>query len=133
MMQVALNDEAQLNQKPLLMQRHANQHFNRSKYDNFLRADPNLQRWYNNLKRGSEYMADIYFRRLCALCVKLRTTPDDFQKLSQKSIEEIAQDYANKLEETVRSDGKHYAPQYIESKHEPSRYSRWNENGIHQE
>lgn len=78
-------------------------------------------------------MADIYFRRLCALCVKLRTTPDDFQKLSQKSIEEIAQDYANKLEETVRSDGKHYAPQYIESKHEPSRYSRWNENGIHQE
>jgi len=86
-----------------------------SKFGVFLDRDKNLQRWYNNLKRGSEYTADVYFRRICNFCTEIRITPDEFQKLPQKEIEEKAQDYVNGLEETVRPNGKHYAPQYIDS------------------
>lgn len=85
-----------------------------SKYMSFLRIDPNLQRWYSNLKR-SDYTADVYFRRLSSLCMKLQSTSDKFRKLPQKKIEEISQDYANDLEGMIRQDGTHYAPQYVES------------------
>ncbi|MDG6907802.1 MAG: site-specific integrase [Nitrososphaerota archaeon] len=133
MTQVLLDGEAQEKQHILLEQMSTKVHNKRgrSKYSNFVKADPNLQRWYSNLKRGSEYTADIYFRRLCALCVKLGTTPDDFQKLPQKKIEEMAQDYANKLEETVRPDGKRYAPQYIESNLKAIKsWAEWNDKKI---
>jgi integrase len=102
-----------------------------SKYGYLLKADPNLERWYSNLKRGSEYTADIYFRRLCAFCQKHGTIPDEFQKLPQKKIEEMAQDHANKLEEIVRPDGKHYAPQYVESNLKAIKsWADWNEKKI---
>lgn len=132
MMQVVINESRE--GKQILsknVEAKAQRKPSRSKYNNFLEADPNLQRWYSNMKRGSEYTADIYFRRLSAFCVKHGTTPDEFQKLPQKKIEEMAQDYANKLEEIVRPDGKHYAPQYVESNLKAIKsWAEWNDKKI---
>ncbi|MHB8568560.1 MAG: hypothetical protein ACYC7D_15830 [Nitrososphaerales archaeon] len=47
-----------------------------SKYNVYLEKDANLARRRNNLKRGSGYTADLYFRRLCIFCLKQRLTPD---------------------------------------------------------
>jgi len=86
-----------------------------SKYNNYLEEDPNLKRWYNNLRRGSAYTAEIYLRRLCAFCAKLALTPEEFRMLPREVIEEKAQDYVNELEEYARPDGGRYAPQYVKS------------------
>jgi hypothetical protein len=96
-----------------------------------LENDPNLRRWYENLKRGSEYTADIYLRRLCAFCKKNILTPDEFARLSLNEIEDMAQDYVNKLEGSILSDGKHYAPQYICSNLKAIKsWAEWNRKKI---
>lgn len=86
-----------------------------SKCNKYLEEDPNLKRWYNNLRRGSAYTAEIYLRRLCAFCAKLALTPEEFRKLPKNVIEEKAQGYINELEEYARPDGGRYAPQYVKS------------------
>ncbi|MGH2639703.1 MAG: hypothetical protein ACRDF4_10575 [Rhabdochlamydiaceae bacterium] len=86
-----------------------------SKFNSFLSQDRNLQRWYDNLKRGSAYTADVYFRRVCNFCLVIGKTPDEFQKLPQIEIDEKAQDYINQLEDMLRPNGKRYAPQYVDS------------------
>ena len=86
-----------------------------SKYNVYLEQDANLARWRANLKRGSAYTADLYFRRLCIFCLKQGLTPDGFVRLDKKEIEDRAQDYVNGLEESFRADGGRYAPSYISS------------------
>ena len=102
-----------------------------SKYNKFLEGDPNLKRWHTNLMKGSLYTAEIYLRRLCSFCLKLAMTPDQFRRLSKREIENEAQDYVNQLEATVRSDGSHYAPQYVKSNLKAIKsWAEWNEKKI---
>jgi hypothetical protein len=108
---------------------------NVSKYFQYLETDPNLRRWYDNLKRGSEYTADIYLRRLCAFCQKRGVNPGQFAELSVNEIEDMAQDYVNELEESTILDddgrNRHYAPQYICSKLKAIRsWADWNKKKI---
>jgi hypothetical protein len=115
-MRVVTEREEQL--RPLIAGRRGNdrqREKGQSKFRDLLARDQNLQRWYDNLKRGSEYTADVYFRRVCNFQLRIGMTPDEFQKLPQKEIDEKAQDYINLLEEAVRPDGKPYAPHYIDS------------------
>ncbi len=88
-----------------------------TKYFQYLETDPNLRRWYDNLKRGSKYIADIYLRRSCAFCQKRNVTPGQFVKLTVNQIEDMAQDYVKELEESYLDGGKrrYHAPQYIRS------------------
>jgi len=58
-----------------------------SKCNKYLVNDPNLKRWYNNLRRGSAYTAEIYLRRLCAFCAKLALTPEEFRMLPKEAQE----------------------------------------------
>ena len=102
-----------------------------SKYNKFLEDDANLKRWHTNLMKGSPYTAEIYLRRLCSFCLKREMTPDQFKRLGKREIENEAQDYVNELEATVRSDGSHYAPQYVKSNLKAIKsWAEWNEKKI---
>jgi integrase len=105
-----------------------------TKYFQYLEDDSNLHRWHENLKRGSEYTADIYLRRLCSFCRKGGITPGHFADISLSEIEDMAQDYVNELEESTFEDGKHYAPQYICSNLKAIKsWAEWNRKKITRE
>lgn len=54
-----------------------------SKHTHLL-EDEDIQRWYDNLCRGSKNTADVHLRRLGALCVRWETTPKELVEHSRK-------------------------------------------------
>ncbi|AKA49046.1 hypothetical protein IX51_07965 [uncultured archaeon] len=76
---------------------------------NMLLEDPDIRRWYDNLKRGSQSTADVRLRGLGRFCTHYDTTPKDFLNKSEKEMSDLMMDYVSDLEK----DGK--APAYIDS------------------
>ena len=69
----------------------------RAKYK-FLLEDPDIQRWYRNLARGSQITADICLRRLGGFCAERGITPKDLAAMEQKKLEDLLLDAVGELE-----------------------------------
>jgi len=79
----------------------------RAKYRHLLN-DKTLNRWYDNLARGSEITADVYLRRLGAFCHENQLTPSALASMSVRKIEELLMDY-------VTANEKKYAGSFLQS------------------
>ena len=76
-----------------------------------LLEDPSVRRWYNNNKKGSPIVADIYLRRLGNFCKLNDITPVAYAKLSLVKMEDMASDYADHLAEKKNpKNNSSYAP-----------------------
>ena len=86
-------------------------------YQKLLDEDKDVERWYQNLSKGSVIVADIYLRRLGSFCRENKITPGKLAKLPVAKIENLAMDFINDFEtkKTNPETGKKYAPGYIES------------------
>ncbi len=80
-----------------------------------LLANPDVRRWFDNLRRGSEVTADVYLRRLGGFCSSLGTTPKGLLLKSDKELDDSAMDLVTKLEK----DG--LAGSYIETVIKPAK------------
>ena len=47
-------------------------------------SDPDVNRWYNNLVQGSQVTADVFVRRLGAVCDRIGTTPKELVSMSEE-------------------------------------------------
>ncbi len=63
-----------------------------------LLEEKEVERWYNNVARGSVVTADVYLRRLGNFCEAHKTTPKKFAAKSEKEIYGILLDYVTELE-----------------------------------
>ncbi|MCK4443024.1 MAG: site-specific integrase [Thermoplasmata archaeon] len=63
-----------------------------------LLEDKEVERWYNNVARGSVVTADVYLRRLGNFCEAHKLTPKKFAAKSEKEIYGILLDYVTELE-----------------------------------
>lgn len=78
--------------------------------------DPNVKRWFNNNRKGSPIVADIYLRRLGSFCKANKTSPAAYAQLSLVKMENVAIDYVDFLASTKSEKTKRpYAPSYIDS------------------
>jgi len=66
-----------------------------------------VNRWYNNISRGSEITADVYLRRLGNFCLVTSQTPATLASMPVKEIEALLMDYV--------TDHKNYAGSYLHS------------------
>jgi site-specific recombinase XerD len=80
----------------------------KAKYKELL-SDPDVQRWYKNLSRGSQVTADVYLRRLGWFCEENRLTPKEIATMAEKDLENLLLDSVSELEEKGK------AGSYIES------------------
>lgn len=64
----------------------------------FLLEDPDVQRWYRNLARGSRVTADVYLRRLGGFCAERKITPKELASMEQKELEDLLLDAVDELE-----------------------------------
>lgn len=62
-----------------------------------------VKRWYDNLARGSEITADVYLRRLGAICEENHTTPHPLASMSVRKIEEFLMNYVTANEKYAGS------------------------------
>jgi hypothetical protein len=60
-----------------------------------IRADPDVDRWYRNLSRGSASTADINLRRLAAFCAQAKTAPAALLKLPEKALHDAVLDFVS--------------------------------------
>ena len=56
----------------------------RGKYTQLLNEDQQVRRWYDNVCRGSKVTADVYIRRLGAICSKRNTSPAEMIKKNKE-------------------------------------------------
>jgi len=70
----------------------------KAKY-NYLLLDPDVNRWYSNVARGSKITADICLRRLGAFCAEYGLTPKQMVQLSDKAVTDLLLDAAGKFED----------------------------------
>jgi integrase len=70
----------------------------KSKYQHLLK-NPDVNRWYRNLMRGSPITADERLRRLGWLCDRFQTTPQALAKMSKKQAGDFLLDVATDLED----------------------------------
>ena len=76
-----------------------------------LLSDPDVQRWYQNIARGSTMTADVRLRRLGVYCERTSVTPKKLVQIGMNNIkdaEDLLLDYVSFLEKSG------YAPSYIE-------------------
>jgi site-specific recombinase XerD len=71
--------------------------------------NPDVDRWYRNVARGSQVTADVYLRRLGSFCKKQDLTPTELSKLEEKELRNLLLDFVSSMEK------KNYAGSYIES------------------
>jgi integrase len=84
-------------------------------YDALLQ-DPNVRRWNTNTAKGSVILADVYLRSLGRFCNATDSTPAKFIGLLQNEMEDLAQDYIEKLEASLNPKTKKpYSPSYVEN------------------
>ncbi|MBS7656281.1 site-specific integrase [Candidatus Bathyarchaeota archaeon] len=79
----------------------------RSKYRDLL-ADPDVNRWYNNVARGSEVTADVYLRRLGSFCEAYKLTPKALLLMNDVNLYNLLMDFVSSRE-------KEFAGSYIQS------------------
>ena len=48
--------------------------------------DPDVRRWYNNLVQGSQVTADVFVRRLGAVCDRIGKTPKELTTMSEEAL-----------------------------------------------
>ena len=58
--------------------------------------DPEVRRWYNNVAQGSQVTADVFVRRLGAVCDRLNQTPASLLKLSDTELYNMLLDFVTK-------------------------------------
>ena len=63
-----------------------------------LLEDENVCRWYDNNARGSQITADVYARRLAAICLQLEKTPQDLIGMDQKKLYYLLLDFVSSEE-----------------------------------
>ncbi|MBD3206528.1 hypothetical protein GF319_09320 [Candidatus Bathyarchaeota archaeon] len=69
------------------------------KYDTFM-ENPDVERWYTNLSRGSVTTAKVYFRRLGLFCEQNNLSPKQLVQLgkeNRKKLEDLVQDHVTKM------------------------------------
>ena len=64
-----------------------------------LLQNKNIERWYNNVARGSVITADVYLRRLGSFCKDYNVTPEKLIKMKEKTIGNLLLDAVSDLEE----------------------------------
>ncbi|MGH2638775.1 MAG: hypothetical protein ACRDF4_05760, partial [Rhabdochlamydiaceae bacterium] len=81
-----------------------------------LETDPNFKRWYSNNHKGSVIAAEIHLRNLGKFCRTIGKTPKEYIELPQDEMENLAQDYAESLENAINpKTNKPYSPGYIQN------------------
>ncbi|MEM2843776.1 MAG: site-specific integrase, partial [Candidatus Bathyarchaeia archaeon] len=71
-------------------------------------ADPDVNRWYNNVARGSEVTADVYLRRLGSFCEAYKLTPKALLLMNDVNLYNLLMDFVSSRE-------KEFAGSYIQS------------------
>ncbi|MEE9586022.1 MAG: hypothetical protein V3W09_03885, partial [Nitrososphaerales archaeon] len=66
--------------------------YHKEKYKKLLR-DADVKRWYSNLAKGSNILADVYLRALGRFCEQVKLTPKQFVTMPLKKMEDVAQDF----------------------------------------
>lgn len=69
----------------------------KSKYEYMLK-NQNIKRWYENVSRGSQITADVYFRRLGCSCERNNLKPHDLIGWSEKKISNLLLDMVTEME-----------------------------------
>ena len=80
----------------------------RRKYGKLL-ENPDVERWYRNVARGSRVTADVYLRRVGGFCKEKGLTPADLAGKDERDLRNLLMDFISSMEE------KGYAGSYIES------------------
>ncbi|MCL4420986.1 MAG: site-specific integrase [Candidatus Thermoplasmatota archaeon] len=65
-----------------------------------LLKDPDVKRWYNNLKEGSQITADTSVRRFGLFCEFVHKTPKELLKLSEKERNDLLVDFVSNYRNT---------------------------------
>jgi hypothetical protein len=91
-----------------------------------LLKDPDIRRWYNNIREGSQITADTSIRRLGLFCEFLKKSPGDLLDLSDKERNDLLVDFVSAFR---NHDGKEKSGSYIQALLKPVR-SWYAFNGI---
>jgi integrase len=68
-----------------------------------LLKDADVERWYDNVARGSSVTADVYLRRLGSFCLHFKSTPKDLAILSESELYNIMLDYVSFMEKSGKT------------------------------
>ena len=75
----------------------------RAKYSSLL-EDVDVRRWYENVARGSRVTADVYLRRLGALCQSFGRSPKDLLGMNEAELYNLLLDYVSMMEREGHAD-----------------------------
>ncbi len=73
-----------------------------------LLKDPDLERWYRNVSRGSPITAEVHLRRLSLFCEQNGLTPKelvDLGRRNRKKLEDMMEDHVTRMESQKKSPG----------------------------
>lgn len=73
-----------------------------------LLKNPDVQRWYTNVGRGSPITAEVHLRRLSLFCEQNNLTPITLSNLGRKNrkkLEDLIEDHITKMESEAKSPG----------------------------
>jgi len=73
-----------------------------------LLKNPDVQRWYTNVGRGSPITAEVHLRRLSLFCEQNNLTPTtlaDLGRKNRKELEDLIEDHITKMESEGKSPG----------------------------
>ena len=65
--------------------------------------DADVERWYDNVARGSSVTADVYLRRLGSFCLHVRRTPGDLALLAENDLYDMMLDYVSFMEKSGKT------------------------------
>ncbi|HEV2429434.1 MAG TPA: site-specific integrase [Thermoplasmata archaeon] len=68
-----------------------------------LLEDPDIDRWYRNVARGSLITADVYLRRLGAFCDQTKTPPVALLALPDRKLRDLVLDFVSNEEKAGRA------------------------------
>jgi hypothetical protein len=68
------------------------------KYRHLLQDDPNLLRWYRNLRRRSKVTAKVYLRRLGNFCQQIEQTPAQLIQMDKDALTDLVLDLVTEME-----------------------------------
>jgi len=73
-----------------------------------LLEDPDIERWYRNVSRGSPITAEVHLRRLSLFCEQNGLTPKeliDLGRKDRKKLEDMIEDHTTRMESEGKSPG----------------------------
>ncbi|MCL4345600.1 MAG: site-specific integrase [Candidatus Thermoplasmatota archaeon] len=83
-----------------------------------LLKDPDVRRWYNNIKEGSQITADTSIRRLGLFCEFIKKSPGELLNLSDKERNDLLVDFIGAFR---NHDGKERSGSYLQALIKPVR------------